>query len=282
MYITSAAMMSGDAGDSRPRGDRSGVSFHCELHTSWNAPESYVNLESSGLVELDTSVVPDVLGLRALYEDAKPTRVLPGRAQNSVRVLIPDARAKPCGFHDMMLVDMPDVSGPAVSTADMSHLRQQWHTSLVKGMTRWQTDLKLLRRECKRRFRNMQAGICAYCGRHIVHGMARHVPTHHLDLAEYSAQPAPVVCPFPSDRRRPTLPVSLPQPRFGTQDFALQPDTAQSHSVTTLLYPSSTVSWSSTPCYDLAEFDSENSRTDTQTDPLLSAAEIHNKHAKLE
>ena len=68
-----------------------------------------MNLESSGVVELgtssvwetgrsltrgdsaaaayhtvDTSVVPDVLGLRACYEDAKLTRVLSGRAQNSV------------------------------------------------------------------------------------------------------------------------------------------------------------------------------------------------------
>ena len=114
-----------------------------------------MNLESSGVVELDTSVVPDVLGVRALYEDAEPTRVLPGRAQNSVQVVVPDARAQPRRFHDMMLVDMSNVSGPAVSTADMSHLRRQWHTSLLKGMTRRQTDMKLLWRECKRRFRNM-------------------------------------------------------------------------------------------------------------------------------
>ena len=65
----------------------------------------------------------------------------------------------------------------------------------------------------------------------------------------------PVVCPFPLGRRRPTLLVSLLLPCFATQDLALEPDTAQSHSVATQLYPSST------PCYDLAEFDSENSCT---------------------
>ena len=88
-------MASGDTGGSRPRVDRSGVSFRCELQTSWNAPESYVNLKSPGVVELDTSVFPDILGLKAHYDEAEPIPVLPGRAQNSVRVLVPDARGKP-------------------------------------------------------------------------------------------------------------------------------------------------------------------------------------------
>ena len=42
----------------------------------------------------------------------------------------------------------------------------------------------LLRREYKRRFRDMQAGVCAYCGRHIMHDMARHVSIYHLDLEQ--------------------------------------------------------------------------------------------------
>ena len=165
---------------SRPRVGRSGVSFRCELQTSWNVPELYL----PGVVELDTSVVPDVLGMRVHYEDAELTRVLPGRAQKSVRVLVPDARAKPRGFHDVTLVDMTNVAGPAVLTADMSHLRRQWPTSLLTGMTRRQTDLELLRRECKCRFRDMQSGVCTYCRRHIMHDMARHVSMYHLDLGQ--------------------------------------------------------------------------------------------------
>ena len=35
-------------------------------------------------------------------------------------------------------------------------------------------------------------------------------------IAEYGAPPAPVVHTFPSDQRRPTVPVSLPLPRFTT------------------------------------------------------------------
>ena len=76
VYITSGAMASGNAGGSRPRVDRGGVTFRYELQTSWNAPESYVTLDSPGVVELDTSVVHDVLGLRARYQNAEPTRVL--------------------------------------------------------------------------------------------------------------------------------------------------------------------------------------------------------------
>ena len=45
-------MASGDAGGSRPRDDRSGVSFRCEMQTSWNAPKSFVDLESPGVVRV--------------------------------------------------------------------------------------------------------------------------------------------------------------------------------------------------------------------------------------
>ena len=71
VYITSGVMASGDAESSRPRVDRSGVSLRSELQTLWNTPESYGILESPGVVELETSVFPDVLGLRVLYEGAK-------------------------------------------------------------------------------------------------------------------------------------------------------------------------------------------------------------------
>ena len=47
-----------------------------------------MTLYSLGVVVLDTSAVPDVIGLRARHDDAEPTWVLPGRAQNSVQVHI--------------------------------------------------------------------------------------------------------------------------------------------------------------------------------------------------
>ena len=80
-------------------------------HVPWNASESIVNLDLPGVVVLDTSAVPDVFDLRARNNDAEPTRVLPGRAQNSVRVLMPDDRAAPWGFHDATIVDLAGATG---------------------------------------------------------------------------------------------------------------------------------------------------------------------------
>ena len=79
-----------------------------------------------------------------------------------------------------------------------------------------------------------------------------------VSFAQYSAPPASVVCPFPSSRRRATLP--LPLPHFAAQNVAL--DNAQSLSVATQLYPSSPGAQSSTPCFDLANFDSSSPVSD--------------------
>ena len=57
VYITSGAMVSGKARGGRPRNDRSAVSFHNELQISWNAPESFLTLDSPEVVIWDTSVV---------------------------------------------------------------------------------------------------------------------------------------------------------------------------------------------------------------------------------
>ena len=67
------------SGDSRPGGDRRGVSFRVRIQVPWNAPESVVTLDSPGVVVLDTSHVLDVLGLKARDADAEVIRVLPGR-----------------------------------------------------------------------------------------------------------------------------------------------------------------------------------------------------------
>ena len=93
------------SGDSRPGGDRSGVSFRVHVQVRRNAPES-VTWDSPGVADLDTSHVPDVLGLKARDAHAEVIRVLPGTAHDSVRVLIPDANVVACGFHDVTLVDM--------------------------------------------------------------------------------------------------------------------------------------------------------------------------------
>ena len=113
-YIACGMMASGDARGSRPEDDRSGVHFRNELQILWNAPMSFLDLELPCVVKLDTSVVSDVLVLKAFYNDTEPVRVLPGRAENVVRVLVPDARAEPRGFQDNSQEDQTTEFGPAV------------------------------------------------------------------------------------------------------------------------------------------------------------------------
>ena len=89
------------------------------LQILWNALESGVTLDSPGVVVLDTTCVPDVLGLRTRDADAETVQVLPGRVRASVRVLIPDANVVDRGFHNVTLLDMADAVGPAVPVGDL-------------------------------------------------------------------------------------------------------------------------------------------------------------------
>ena len=98
------------SGDDRPAGNKSGVTFECEFRTSWNPPMIYVDLTSLGVVVLDTTVVLDVIGLHAFHEEAELVRELPGASKNIVRVLVPDDRAAPQGFHDLLIEDLSDKS----------------------------------------------------------------------------------------------------------------------------------------------------------------------------
>ena len=84
------------------------------MQIPWNAPESIVTLDSSGVYVLDTTYVPDVLGLRTRFPDAGTVKVLQGRAQESVRILIPDDKVTVRGFHDVILVDMASAVKPVV------------------------------------------------------------------------------------------------------------------------------------------------------------------------
>ena len=71
---------------------------------------------------MDTSLVLDILGMRTRDAAAELIRVLPGRVQDSVRVLIPDARVVACGFHDVTLVEMLDAAGPPVPVGVLGQL----------------------------------------------------------------------------------------------------------------------------------------------------------------
>ena len=63
-------------------------------------------LSSSGVVDLDLSITPDVFGLQA-FDVAKPhTHMLPGQFPNEPRLMIPDLDIAPEGDHDIVIEDL--------------------------------------------------------------------------------------------------------------------------------------------------------------------------------
>ena len=85
VYHISGTMASGD---SRPKADRCGISFRNQLQVGQVGHAGGCCLRYI-----------DRPGCHQINKDAELTRVLPGRAQNSVWVLMPDDRAAPWGFH---------------------------------------------------------------------------------------------------------------------------------------------------------------------------------------
>ena len=102
---------------------RSGIDFPVQRDVPWNAPEVFVNMESTGLYELDTESMPDVLGLRARWPGAALIRVMTGQDNRSVRVLVPDGKVLERGFHDVTLGDKDHVDGPDVLVAELDILQ---------------------------------------------------------------------------------------------------------------------------------------------------------------
>ena len=74
-----------------------------------------VGLSSLGVVDMDTSIGPNIFGLRAFHSREPISRMLPGQFPNKLRVLIPDAAATPVHFHDIIMLDLratPGMAGP--------------------------------------------------------------------------------------------------------------------------------------------------------------------------
>ena len=86
-------------------------------------------------------------------------------------------------------------------------------------------------------------------------------------VAQYRTPPAPMMGSLPSGWWHPSLPasMSLPLPHFATQADA--PDATQSLPVEIRPCPPSPGTRASTHCFDLAEFDSECSRTAMSSSP---------------
>ena len=94
-------------------------------------------LSSSGVVDLDLSITPDVFGLRA-FDMAKPlTRMLPGQFANELRLMIPDLGIAPEGFHDIVIEDLAATltwRSRRLIPGDVTSLRRRWSKILFRTM----------------------------------------------------------------------------------------------------------------------------------------------------
>ena len=77
-----------------------------EYRRVWSSNDSSldtpVTLSSLVAIGLDTSILPDVFGLRAFDSREPVTRMLPGQFGNFVCVLVPDNEATHVAFHDVI------------------------------------------------------------------------------------------------------------------------------------------------------------------------------------
>ena len=137
----------------------------------------------------DLVTVPDVFSLRGRRPDAAVVSVLLGRDPRSVRALVPDLRVVDWRFHDVTIVDMEDVSAPAISDDDLSLLRRQWPTSIMESLTWMQSELDCMRTKSKRRYKSTPATGSSFCGKWINNDMHRHLAMFHLELGQLCCCP---------------------------------------------------------------------------------------------
>ena len=152
-------MAFGDGLSGQPSSDHSGVTFQYELRKSWNTPKSFVDLDSLGVVVLDTTVVPDVLGLNTYRDNAELVRVLPGASPNIIQILVPDDLVEPRGFHNILLEDMTAMIVRPVSAGNLTALKPFWPQSLLTDMSKRQVDM-----ETQHRFSGLRYGSCLIVG----------------------------------------------------------------------------------------------------------------------
>ena len=84
-----------------------------------------MNMDSLGVMDLDLSISPDVLELRAFNEDSPITRMLPGSTPCELRLMLPGAKLGMDGFHDSIIDNLtasPTWKSSHISPADITAL----------------------------------------------------------------------------------------------------------------------------------------------------------------
>ena len=87
------------------------------------------SLSSMGVVDLDTSIVPDVFGLREFDSESPITQMLPAQFWNELRLLTPDSGIASETLHDIVITDLsatPDWRTGRLIPSDVTSLRRRW------------------------------------------------------------------------------------------------------------------------------------------------------------
>ena len=174
LFFRQAGVSSVMAADSAAAAEgRAGITFDVELVIPWDAPEAVVDLNSDILMDLE--IVPDDIGLTGRRPEAAVCRILQRRDVRSVRVLVPDSRVLERNVLDVTIVDIGDLPEVSVSMDNLTIIRRQWPTTVLRHMVWLQQDLDTMRAEARK---------CSECHKWITCDMYRHVATYHLDLAQ--------------------------------------------------------------------------------------------------
>ena len=165
--------------------------YYCMRSSNDNDRADPVGLSSLGVVDLDTSIVPDVFGLRAFDSREPIYRMLPGQFPNELCVLIPDAGATPVDFHDIIMSDLratPEWRARRIMPSDVTSLRRSWPKILFATIHKRQADMENLRRSCRHRperaFSHGRPGYCPQCKEYVTGALDRHIMNNHLGLGQ--------------------------------------------------------------------------------------------------
>ena len=170
------------ASDRSPDMDQAGPSYAPSepLPGTFFGPS--LDITSEKLYDLAPDI-PDVMGLRALRPSVAVVKVMYVPDSRCIRVVTPDDHVN-IGFHEILLHDMREEELPFVAMCELDYLRCSWPRALFAFMTRYQQDLKRMRKECKERFGCTQSGNCTHCDKYIQQDLGNHIAFYHMELVQ--------------------------------------------------------------------------------------------------
>ena len=165
--------------------------YHCMRTSNDDDRAEPVGLSSLGVVDLNTSIVPDVFGLRAFASREPISRMLPGQFPNELRVLILDAAATPVDFHDIIMSDLHATSAwraHRIVPSYVTSLRRRWPKILFATMHKRQADMESLRHSCRHRperaFSHGRPGYCPQCKEYVTDALDKHMMNNLSELGQ--------------------------------------------------------------------------------------------------